>query len=120
MTEHQTKKAGLITIPITILNYDLDGILSCCFEGGSNYWIDEMKVLDGDFKGAEYASEVVSHDGELRITVGKQAHLLDKGRLIQGCRLYVNEGREWKPDNFDADNCDVILQYALFGDIVFG
>ena len=124
-TEHERKEAGTITVPITVSNYDLDCILCTCFEGGSNYWIDKVLAVDNDFKGAEYASEVISHGGTLKAFVDGEEHLLTKPMLLKGCELYVKgqndmKGRAWCPDDFDVEDTDIILQYALFGKVVFG
>ena len=119
-TEHERKEAGTITVPITVSNYDLDCILCTCFEGGSNYWIDKVLAVDNDFKGAEYASEVISHDGKLVVFVDGEKHLLTKSMLLKGCELYMDGRRRWRPDDFDAEDTDIILQYALFGDVVYG
>ena len=124
-TEHDRQEAGTITVRITVSNYNLDCILSYCFEGGSTYWIDRIEVVKGDYKGAKYGSEVISHDGKVKVFVDGEHHLLTKTKLLKGCKLYVKghngmKGREWRPDDFDAEDTDIILQYALFGDVVYG
>ena len=124
-TEHERTHAGTITVPITVSNYDLDCILCTCFEGGSNYWIEKVRALYNDYKGAEYTSGVISHGGKLRVSVDGGVHLLTKPMLLKGCELYVKgqndmKGRAWCPDDFDAEDTDIILQYALFGDVVYG
>ena len=119
-TEHERKDAGTITVPITVSNYDLDCILCTCFEGGSNYWIEKVRALYNDYKGAKYVSEVISHGGKLRVSVDGEEHLLTKRMLLKGCELYIAGRRRWRPDDFDAEDTDIILQNALFGDVVYG
>jgi len=113
------QEAGTITVPIVVSNYNIDCILSYCFDGGSSYWIDRIEVVADDYKGAKYGSEVISHDGMLKAFVDGEKHLLTKTKLLKGCELYA-DGRDWRPDDFDAEDTDIILQYALFGEVVYG
>ena len=125
-TEHDRQEAGKILAPTSVSNYNLDCILDICFEGGSNYWIDRIVVVDDDYNGAKYVSEVISRDGEIKVFVDEgNPHHLTKTKLLQGCQLYVNGhkgvgSRRWRPDDFDAEDTDIILQYALFGEVVYG
>ena len=119
-TEHDRQEAGTITVPITVSNYNLDCILSYCFDGGSGYWIDRIEVVDDDYKGAKYGSEVISHDGEVKVFHDDRFGLLTKTMLLKGCELYAIRRKEWRPDDFDADDTDIILQYALLGEVVYG
>ena len=119
-TEHERKDAGTITVPTAVSNYDLDCILSYCFDGGSGYWIDRIEVVDDDYRGAKYGSEVISHGGKLKVFVDGEEHLLTKPMLLKGCELYIADRGQWRPDDFDADDTDAILQNALFGDVVYG
>ena len=126
--------AGEITVPVSVTNWNLDCILSGCFEGGSNYWAEGIKVIDEDYKGAEFGSEVISHDGELDIFVNEYgsgdpkdetAYRLTKDKLLNGCEMYVagdssTKGRAWNPDGMDAIDYDMILQYALFKKVIYG
>ena len=119
-TEHERKEAGTINVPTTVSNYNLDCILCTCFEGGSDYWIDSVEVVADDYKKGEYVSEVISHDGMLKAFVDGEKHLLTKPMLLKGCELYIPDRGQWRPDDFDADDTDAILQNALFGDVVYG
>ena len=119
-TEHDRQEAGTITVPITVSNYNLDCILCTCFEGGSNYWIDKVRAVDNDYNGAKYVSEVITHGGKLKVFVDGEEHLLTKPMLLKGCELYIADRGQWRPDDFDADDTDAILQNALFGDVVYG
>ena len=67
--ENVTKTLFSVQVPLTLTEDDLDNILTCCFEGGSNYWIESVEVVDLDYKGAYYPSEVPSRGGALNIYV---------------------------------------------------
>ena len=118
-----SKERNFVLKPIEVTDDHLDSILVGAFEGGSNYWAEKVKVKDDDYKGAEFASEVISKGGELYIYAdGDQSvHLLTKTSLINGLQQYLNESKHknW-PDGGDAYTDDCILQYALFEEVVYG
>ena len=108
--------------PIKVTDEHLDNILVGCFEGGSNYWIDKIEVATDDYKGKKYASECVAAGGELYITTeGNSKYLLTRDMLINGLQQYLDESqyKNW-PDGGDAQTDDLILQYALFKEVVYG
>ena len=117
-----SKERNFVLKPIEVTDDHLDSILVGCFEGGSNYWVRKVEVAKDDYKGKKYASECVSAGGELFITTTEgDKHLLTKECLINGLQTYLDEStyQNW-PDGGDAQTDDLILQYALFGDIVYG
>ena len=118
-----SKEKNYVLKPIEVTDDHLDSILVGAFEGGSNYWAEKVKVKDDDYKGAEFASGVISKGGELYIYAdGDQSvYLLTKASLINGLQTYLNESKHknW-PDGGDAQTSDLILQYALFDEVVYG
>ena len=117
-----SKERNFVLKPIEVTDEHLDSILVGCFEGGSNYWIQRVEVAKDDYKGKKYASECVAAGGELFITTTEgDKHLLTKESLINGLQLYLDESKHknW-PDGGDAQTDDLILQYALFGEVVYG
>ena len=127
INEHEKKIAGTIEVPLKVHNYHLDCILAGAFEGGSNYWADKVHVVNGDYKGAEFASEVISKGGELLIYEEgtTKPYKLTKKKMLEGCRMYVTgdkrtKGRVFDIDTWDAIDHDMILQYSLFGEVIYG
>jgi hypothetical protein len=123
---------GVIKAPIKVNKYEMDCILSGAFEGGSNYWANRVRVINKDYKGAEFASEVISNGGKLDIYVDEygdgsqdKRYRLTQKKLLKGCQLYVTGTKSTKPrafdiDRWDSDDHDMILQYSLFGDVIYG
>lgn len=119
-----------IQIPFKIDDEFIDDVLTTCFEGGSNYWICEVKL--GKKKPTEkvrYASQVISKDGELLIVGGEEdgkEYLLNLDMFIKGVKKYIKHcienNREIVLDTsmIDGDIADTILQFALFGDVIYG
>lgn len=115
-----SKERNFVLKPIEVTDDHLDSILVGCFEGGSNYWIKKVEVARDDYKGKKYASECVAAGGAVWIYCDGK-HLLTKQCLIEGLQMYLDESKyqNW-PDGSDAQTYDLILQYALFGEIVYG
>jgi len=117
-----SKEKNYVLKPIEVTDEHLENILIGAFEGGSEYWADNVAVKDGDYKGKKFASECVAAGGELYIhTTEGDKYLLTKNMLINGLQRYLNESKHknW-PDGGDSMTDDVILQYALFEEVVYG
>ena len=130
-----------IPIVLGVQRSDLDNILATCFEGGSNYWINKIKVVDEDYKGCEYASDVVSHGGKVEIICDEYVYgceyndehgchyIITKVKLIKGIQRWYEKYHfprhkevqdEFHLFDWDAGDSDIILQYALFNEVVYG
>ena len=118
-----SKDKTFVLKPYEVTDDHIDSILTGAFEGGSNYWIAKVEVKKDVFKGKVYASESVAAGGELYIytTDDDNKYLLTKNGLINGLQTYLDEStyQNW-PDGGDAQTDDLILQYALFGEVVYG
>lgn len=130
----------LVQIPVELDDEFFEDIICTAFEGGSNYWIGNIQVIhpDGEkLKGTPLSTWIASAVNENRtikilpredtVTV-----ILDKKRLIGGLEKWImrhpsnvsliNENGKNGIDagDIDADDADAILQYAVFGELVFG
>lgn len=125
----------LVQIRAALTQQDIDDIMVSALEGGINYWCRRV-VVQGDYLG-EYASEQISRGGKLAVWLDepfeedKTCYLLDLDKFLAGFKLWLEKGG----DSYDAidysdgsvdcgqidANCaDEIVQYALFGELVFG
>lgn len=119
-----------IEFTLSISDEDIDDIVCTALEGGITYWCREARVV-GDYLG-EYASEQISRGGELILVDGESddEYTLTKQKLLNGIRLaisnhYYEDYKWWNSNgietyNVDADVADVIIQLALFEDIIYG
>ena len=109
---------------------DIDDILCTAFEGGICYWCDEVEVV-GKYLG-KYASEQISRGGKLVLHDAESSDKweLDLEKIKQGIEMYIClfpdkiEGDEINgyyidTSNIDSDVADEIIQYALFGELMF-
>ena len=123
---------------VRVRNEDIDDIMVSALEGGINYWCKKAEVK-GDYLG-EYASDQISRGGELVLHDAEEnkSYTLSKEKFIEGLKKYIAAGNtgcidreknrigvytgklNMDPCNIDAGAADCIIQYALFGDVIYG
>lgn len=115
---------------IKVTQQDIDDIMATALEGGINYWCDKATVV-GEYLG-EYASEQISRGGILMLHDAEEdyMYLLNIDNFFEGLQKAINdhwfENYEWYDDkeldtgNVDAEVADVIIQLAIFNDVIFG
>jgi hypothetical protein len=105
------------TVPVeyTITEYDLDCLLVTAFEGGINYWA-RINLR----KGHGYFDAKV-HDFE---EADRGDCVLTREKLLAGIKLcatkYPRHFKDFIDESGDATTADVIVQCALFGEVVYG
>lgn len=117
-----------IEMEATITQQDIDNLMCTALDGGITYWCREAKVV-GEFLG-EYGSEQISRGGSLllRDTETDERWELTLEKFLKGIELYIKEGGRVMIEDFnlmdygelDAADADCIVQYALFGKLVYG
>lgn len=117
---------------VNISSNDIETVIVNSFEGGSNYWLgldaDNKESVWGDKpNGIPYSTWATQ-----MLLEGKTLHLYDREeesekftltleQLIEGFRLNAeNRPFDCDLDNADATTSDCILQYGIFGKIVYG
>ena len=116
-------------INVKLTQQDIDDIMVAALEGGIDYWCFKAEVV-GDYLG-EYASEQISRGGMLKLydIESGDKYWLDLEKFLNGFRLWLEnggdqygavQGREWDYCNIDAGCADEIIQYALFGEVIYG
>jgi hypothetical protein len=116
-----------ITIEIEITDQEIDDVLVTALEGGINYWADSADVKDDNYKGGEWASEVVSRGGTLVIQEVDEDEPVEltKEKMLNGIALFIKEYPNlYDPGEelgyLDATGADIIVQLALFETVVYG
>lgn len=115
---------------IIVTQEDIDDIMSSALEGGINYWCCKAEVV-GEYLGT-YASEQIARGGTLLLhdSEGDDVYELTLEMLLDGIGQAYEENYfseyEWCDGQtvdtcqVDAEVADVIVQLALFNEIVFG
>lgn len=119
---------------VQITAEDMDDIMVGALEGGINYWCNRAAVPEKEAYLGEYASEQISRGGTLVLHdyEDERDHVLTRDKLLAGIKLYlqnphpydITEGTRtgFKLDTCQADAvvCDMIIQYAIFGEVIYG
>ncbi len=114
-------------IEVNLSQQDIDDIMVTALEGGITGWCRKAVVV-GEYLG-ECASDQISRGGAL---VLYDAESSDKWELtlekfLNGVKLYFEDGCHVQVEDGCIDTCDIdandadcIIQFALFGEVVFG
>ena len=124
-----------INVVVDVPNRFLDDILTTAFEGGNTYWLDSVTIKtkpDTPHKNL-FNSDIISMGGALVLTsIDNDRGVLTKKRLLNAIEWYINKYQSKKHwysesntgldvlEDYDAQDADTILQYALFGEVVYG
>ena len=114
-------------IEVNLTQQDVDDIMVAALEGGINYWCREAEVV-GEYLG-EYASDQISRGGSLILHDSESSDKweLTLEKFLNGVKLYFEDGCHVQVEDnridagdIDAGDADCIVQFALFGKVVFG
>jgi hypothetical protein len=124
-----------INIPVNITDEFIENLICTMLEGGSNYWIRYVKVkdkLNGE-PAATWVARQINNNLSVEITTDDdEVKRLNKDKIIRGILRWISEYPEHVSfetayghleidgGNIDAGEADIILQFALFGEIVYG
>lgn len=120
-----------VQIDLVVTQEDIDDIMSNALDA-ITYWCDEATVV-GDYLG-QYASDQISRGGKIMLHDFEEEtdHCLDREKFMDGLKawvwkpvgpdcLYQKDGElRIDPAEADAVVSDAIIQYALFGDVIYG
>ena len=118
---------------ISVTAEDIDDIMCTALESGITYWCNKAEVV-GDYLG-KYAHEQIARNGVLKLydAESDEIYTLTRDKLLNGIKLAIEANcldvraeYGWHIDNkidtccIDAEIADVIVQMALFDDVIFG
>lgn len=118
-----------IEITINVSVETIDDIMCAALEGGITYWCGAANVV-GEYLG-EDASEQIARGGTLElvdIEDDSEVFELTRDKFLAGLKQFIIddnrfdliEGGEIDTGMLDSADADCIVQYALFGEIVYG
>lgn len=118
-------------IKVIITQEDIDDIMVGALEGGITYWCCEAEVVEekrcGDWGHEQIArgGALILHDAE-----SDDKWELNLEKFLNGVKLWIQNGddryhalqKDGTLDTceIDGEMADLIVQYALFGEVVFG
>lgn len=117
---------------VILRDEDIDDIMVTALEGGINHWCSE--VLPAGEQPGECAGGQISRGGYLKLHdfEGNAELILTKEKFTEGLKKYLvnptaGDFLEFVDHRLlvdtgyvDAETADAIIQYALFGDVVYG
>ena len=119
-----------INTKLNVTQEDIDDIMCTALEGGINYWCNKAEVV-GEYLG-EYGHEQIARGGKLKLYDSEEDEVyeLTLEKILNGIKLAVEQGyyHEYGWCNGHMiDTCqvdslvaDVIVQLALFEDVIYG
>lgn len=115
-------------INFVVTDEDIDDIMSAALDGGITYWCDQAEAIGGYL--GKYASEQISRGGTLRLydSEADSVYELTLDKFLNGVRLWIENERAFTltdagqldTGDIDALAADMIIQYALFSDVIYG
>lgn len=129
-----------VSVPVELDDQFFEDIMVTSFEGGSNYWLETAEVVHPSAQRARgvalsvWAATALNAGGSVVIGFEDEKKTLTQEMLVKGVELWIAKHpqavsfvkdhksgkRQIETCNVDADDADAILQYALFGELVYG
>lgn len=106
-----------------------DLLCSAIESAGIGYWVDRVSVVKHPYPRPAYAQDVVSRGGIICLHESKEhgeggrKFLLTRRKMIKGIKLAANHKglAIWRFfEEADAEAADMAVQYAVFGELIYG
>ena len=114
-------------VEVNLSQQDIDDIMAVALDGGICYWCRKAEVV-GEYLG-EYASDQISRGGALILHDAESAQTweLTLEKFLKGVKLYFEQGCHVQVEDNAIDTCDIdandadcIVQFSVFGEVMFG
>ena len=118
---------GSIKVRLTV--QDIDDIMVSALEGGITYWCNRAEVIE-EKRVADWGHEQIARDGMLKLHDYESDEIYDLTleKFLNGFKLWLEDGgdihgavEDGKVDCciIDGPAADSIIQYAIFGELVY-
>ena len=122
---------------VKLTEQDIEDIMVTALEGGIGYWAildnsrPEFENWPEEMSCAEIATRILISGGKISLIEeeNEEVHDLSLNDILTGIQTFVNEGcdrygafnpQEIDLGNFDAECADLVIQFAIFGEQVYG
>ena len=118
-------------INVILTKEDIDDIMCSALEGGICYWASKAEVVE-EKRCGDWGHEQIARGGALILHDAESSDKweLNLEKFLNGVKLWLQNGDDWygalqcdgtlDTGEIDADMADMIIQYASFGEVVFG
>lgn len=119
------------TRKVVLTQEDIDDIIVAALEGGITYWCCEAEVVE-EKRCADWGHEQIARGGALILhdTESGDKWELNLEKFLNGIKLWLENGgdiynalqKDGTLDTceIDGEMADMIVQYAIFGQLIFG
>lgn len=115
---------------VTLTVQDIDDIMVSALEGGITYWCCEAEVIE-ERRVADWGHEQIARNGVLMLHDAEEdsVYELTRDKFLKGFKLWLENGCDYDgavnggtvdTGYIDGARADEIIQYAVFGEIVYG
>ncbi len=116
------------TVTHTLTTGMLADLMVTAIEGGCGYWAHEIEVVDGtDLYEPPYYADPHFYCSPFKLALTDcegDVHSINADTLAKGWRLlnelYPRRALAVVDETYDAEDADVFLQLAVYGEIVYG
>lgn len=117
-----------ITTTVEVSQEQIDNMLCNAFEGGSTYWLEQVRVIGAWPEGCKFASETLTEGATLELLFDDGERVLTtlitqssiQPALQQMADEYPLQFGELMMEQDDADTADLFLQLMAFKEVVYG
>jgi len=116
-----------ITHKFEVEKQHIRDLLITALEGGSNYWINEVKVLEPEKFDESNQAQIIAAGGMIVIVdEDDEPHVLTRDLFLSGIKQYLSSCADSYRDmddfvdSHDAGIADSVLQFAIFNEVIFG
>jgi hypothetical protein len=125
---------GKVQIEEDITRQLVDDIFQTAWEGGINYWVDWIDCEANRHITTEYNHQALTRGGIYMVYVQEPfqddeddqpilGYLMTLEKMLNGIKQFCVEYPSSPTklmDDFDAGEADQMVQYALFGEVIYG
>lgn len=120
-----------LKMDVTVKQRDIDTIMAIALDNGATYWCDRAEVIGGEYLGV-YASDQISRGGDLRLYDAEEdkQYILTLDKFLKGLETFITVDRgeheivdrdgKINVRKIDREIADQIIQFALFGEVIYG
>jgi len=107
------------TTTIKYTSQERRDILVTALEGGINYWVSSFTDTQRDTEGYYTSVSLTTFESGTIHHLTPDTIQAGADRLLADTDMGLTAADIRDPDNVDAELADIIIQYALFGELVY-
>lgn len=110
-----------VQIPFKVTAYHIDCIMDSAMYG-CNYWCEYAELIPAFIPGTGLCFSEMLTRGHNMLFVDDEGgkHILTVEKMLKGIAWFISTRGIDAFENHDAGDADCIVQYALFGELVYG